>query len=117
MRTSHFNFCEVSMRESRYQRTIIQRLEEEFPGCVVLKNDPNYIQGMPDLVVLYHDRWAMLEVKASRTAAVRPNQEHYISLLAQMSYAAFVYPEIEDRIFYELQLTFGDRRQTRISKS
>jgi len=98
------------MRESVYQRSIIERLEDEFPGCVVLKNDASYIQGMPDLLVLYRDKWAMLEVKTSRDSPMRPNQEHYISLLSQMSYAAFVYPEIEDRIFYELQHTFNDRR-------
>lgn len=98
------------MRESRYQRSIIERLEFEFPGCVVLKNDANYIQGMPDLLILYRDKWAMLEVKASRDAPTRPNQEHYISLLAKMSFAAFVYPEIEDRVFYELQHTFHSRR-------
>jgi len=105
------------MRESAYQRLVIERLEYEFPGCVILKNDPNYIQGMPDLLVLYQDRWAMLEVKASRESPTRPNQEYYISLLSQMSYAAFVYPEIEDRVFYELQLTFSDRRQARVPKS
>jgi len=96
------------MREGAYQRAIIERLEDEFPGCVVLKNDSSYIQGIPDLLVLYRDKWAMLEVKVARDSPTRPNQEHYISLLAQMSFAAFVYPEIEDRVFYELQHAFNN---------
>lgn len=34
-----------------------------FPGCIVMKTDPNYIQGIPDLLILWNDKWATLEVK------------------------------------------------------
>ena len=31
------------MLESKFQACLIKRLKAEFPGCYVLKNDPNYI--------------------------------------------------------------------------
>jgi hypothetical protein len=49
--------------ENKYQAKLIKKLKRLFPGCVVLKNDSAYIQGMLDLTVLYRDRWATLEVK------------------------------------------------------
>ena len=50
------------MKESGFQRKLIQEIRNRFPGCAVLKNDPTYIQGFPDILVLYEDRWAALEV-------------------------------------------------------
>lgn len=91
------------MRENQYQAYLIKRIKSELPGCVVLKNDPTYIQGMPDLLVLFEDRWAALEVKASEKSAIRPNQEYYVSLLDSMSFAAFIYPEIEEMVLDALQ--------------
>ncbi len=64
---------EVTVRESTYQRRVIRRLEKEFPGCIVLKNDPDYRQGIPDLTVLFAGRWAWLEVKVSEDAPLQPN--------------------------------------------
>jgi hypothetical protein len=84
-----------------------------FPGCVVLKNDSNYLQGMLDLVILYEDRWAMLEVKASEKARQRPNQSYYVDMFNEMSYAAFIYPSNEETIFDELQRAFASPRRTR----
>ena len=92
------------MKESVYQARIIRRLNKVFPGCLVIKNDPTYIQGIPDLLILFGLRWAALEVKTSEKAPTQPNQPYYISLLSEMSYAAFVYPENEETVFYELQL-------------
>jgi len=87
------------MRENKYQRHIISRLRKTFPGCFIIKNDPNYLQGIPDLTILYKDRWGLLEVKASRTAAIQPNQTYYIQQLDEMSFAAFIYPEVEEEVF------------------
>lgn len=95
------------MNEGAYQGRIIRRLEREFPGCVVIKNDPNYRQGIPDLAVFFGPRWAMLEVKVSAKADVQPNQVYYVELLSEMSYAAFIYPTNEDQVFDELQLALG----------
>lgn len=97
---------EEKMLENKYQKKVIDRLKNQFPGCVVLKNDPGYIQGMPDLSVFYNDRWAMLEVKKSEAAHHQPNQEYYISKLNEMSYASFIFPENEEEVFDELQRSF-----------
>lgn len=93
-------------KESAFQTKLIKDLKTMFPGCVVLKNDPNYIQGVPDLLVLYNNRWAALECKRSKGASHRPNQEYYISKMDGMSFAAFVYPENREDILDELQRSF-----------
>lgn len=104
------------MVESKFQRSLIAELEVLFPGCVVIKNDPTYIQGIPDLLILYKDKWAALECKRSERESHRPNQDYYISKLDEMSYAAFVYPENKEVILNELQQALRSRRKTRLSK-
>lgn len=98
------------MVESKFQRSLITELEVLFPGCVVIKNDPTYIQGIPDLLILYKDKWAALECKRSERESHRPNQDYYISKLDEMSYAAFVYPENREEIINELQQALRPRR-------
>lgn len=85
------------MRESVFQLHLLDRLYEMFPDCFVLKNDSSYMQGVPDLLILFRDRWAMLEVKISKAASHRPNQDYYVSLLDSMSFAAFIFPEKRGR--------------------
>jgi hypothetical protein len=94
------------MRENSYQAKLIRRIEQMLPGCVILKNDSAYLQGVPDLIILYEDMWAMLEVKASADAPVRPNQDYYIRMLNDMSFAAYIWPEVEEEVLNELQHTF-----------
>lgn len=91
------------MRESQFQAQLIKKLRKMLPGIIILKNDPNYIQGIPDLILLYKNRWAALEVKRGATASVRPNQAHYVRTMYAMSYAAFIYPENESEILSEVQ--------------
>lgn len=98
------------MRETPYQREVVKRLEREFPDCVVIRMDPRYIQGLPDLLVLFQHMWAMLEVKTSEDAPTQPNQEHYVDAFGRMSYSSFIYPENEEQVFYELQSAFGFAR-------
>lgn len=98
------------MVESKFQAKLIKDLKNRFEGCVVLKNDSSYIQGIPDLLVLFEDKWAMLEVKDSFNATVRPNQDYYVDLLDDMSFAAFICPENKEEILNDLQQTFGIRR-------
>jgi hypothetical protein len=98
------------MRESRFERQLVDKLEQLFPNCVILKNDSSYLQGVPDRLILHNDRWAMLEVKASATAPTQPNQPYYIDKLNEMSFAAFVYPENEQDVLDALQFAFGHSR-------
>mgnify|MGYP003555520449 FL=1 len=83
---------------------------------MILHLDPTEIQGIPDLLILYEDRWAALEGKKRANATHRPNQDYYVDLLDRMSFAAFVYPENEKEILYELELALKPRRTTRIPR-
>ena len=91
------------MRENIFQSKLIRKLKTIFPGCFVLKLDPDYIQGIPDLLILYEDKWAALEVKKGVKASHRPNQDYYISKMNDMSYASFISPENEEEILDEIQ--------------
>lgn len=93
-------------RENEYQSSLIKRLHKLFPHCLILKNDENYIQGFPDLLILNGRTWAALECKRYEKASKRPNQEYYIDLLNNMSYANFISPENEEEVIRELQETF-----------
>jgi hypothetical protein len=101
------------MTEGQYQTKIIQKLKERFPGCDVLKMDASYRQGFPDLLILYHQYWASLEVKTSPSANVQPNQDYYIDKLSEMSFAAYIYPENEEEVLNALQQAFESPRGTR----
>jgi hypothetical protein len=97
----------MSVRENKYQSELIKKISALFPQSLILKNDPNYIQGVPDLLVLCDERWAMLEVKASRKASHRPNQEYYIAKLNHMGFARFLYPENEEEVLRDLDEYFS----------
>lgn len=92
--------------ESKFQADLIKKLKKMFPGCIILKNDPNYIQGVPDLTIFYKNKWATLEVKKSENASHRPNQEYYVNTMNEMSYSRFIYPENKEEVLHELQLAF-----------
>lgn len=96
----------VNKLERDFQSKLIKKLKEEFEGCVVLKNDSSYIQGIPDLLVLFNDKWAMLECKRSSSASHRPNQEYYVDLLDKMSFSRFICPENEEEVLHELEQAF-----------
>lgn len=78
-----------------------------FPGCMVIKNDPNYIQGIPDLTIFFRDKWATLEVKKSAKARHQPNQDYYVDKMNNMSFSRFISPENKEEVLNELQHTFG----------
>jgi len=107
----------ANKKESEFQAGLIKELKQRFPGCMVLKNDPNYIQGIPDLLVLYKDKWASLECKKSSTATKRPNQEYYISKMNDMSFSRLIFPENKEEILDELSQSFKSNRKTRVSSS
>lgn len=91
------------MLESEFQAKLIKKIKKVLPDSIVIKNDPNYIQGIPDLIILHNDKWAALEVKKSENASKRPNQEYYVNKMNKMSYAKFVSPENEEEVLNELQ--------------
>lgn len=98
------------MLESNFQSKLIKKLKVIFPGCIVLKNDASYIQGVPDLLILYENKWAALECKQSAESSHRPNQDYYIGVMNGMAYASFIYPENEQEVLDELSNTFGVSR-------
>ena len=103
-------------KESAFQKGLINDLKKRFPGCMVLKNDPNYIQGIPDLLVLYEGRWAALECKKTKQASHQPNQDYYVESMNEMSFSRFVYPENKEIILDELQQSFQSCRPARFSR-
>jgi hypothetical protein len=102
------------MLESKFQAELIQDLKDLFPGCIVLKNDSSYMQGIPDLLVLYKNNWAALECKRSANEKVQPNQPWYVETMNHMSFAAFIYPENREEIIDELCRSFGLGGPTRL---
>ena len=96
----------MAKRESKFQADLVKKLKEKFPGCIVMKNDANYIQGIPDLLVLHGSKWAALECKQDEKSSHRPNQEYYIEKMNEMSYATFIFPQNEKEILNDLEQTF-----------
>ncbi len=94
------------MLESKFQSDLIKELERRFPGCVVVKNDPNYRQGFPDLTIFHGKHWAALECKKDSRAKKQPNQEYYVGRLNEMSFSRFICPENKEDVLDELQQAF-----------
>lgn len=91
------------MKESMFQAQVKQELKERFPGCIILKNDPSSLQGIPDLSIFYGQRWGMLEIKNDADAPHQPNQDYYINKLNGMSFAAFINPENKEAVLDEME--------------
>lgn len=102
--------------ESKFQASVIKDLKKLYPGCVILKNDSGYLQGFPDLTILYDDKWAVLETKRSETEHHQPNQDYYVEKLNNMSYSSFIFPENKEQVFNELEQAFKSGRKSRVSK-
>ena len=94
--------------ERDFQAKLIKDLKTIFPGCIVMKNDSSYIQGIPDLLILHNDKWASLENKKSANAAKQPNQEYYVDKMNEMSFSRFIYPENKDLVLEELIHYFNE---------
>lgn len=96
----------MSKLERDFQKNLIKQLKILFPGCIVMKNDSSYIQGIPDLLILYKTKWASLECKKSIGAKKQPNQKYYVDLMDKMSFSRFISPENMEQVLSELQRTF-----------
>ena len=90
------------MLENKFQANLIREIKNLLPGCIVMKNDSSYIQGIPDLLILYKDKWASLECKKNARASKQPNQEYYVGMMDDMSFARFICPENKEDILNEL---------------
>ena len=94
------------MLENSFQSKLIKELKSLFPGCIVMKNDPDYIQGIPDITILYKNKWATLECKRNERAKKQPNQEYYVGRMNEMSFSSFICPENKEDVLHELQRAF-----------
>ena len=92
--------------EREYQSYLIEKLKKRFPGALVIPMDGNYIQGFPDILILFFNKWAALECKRNQNEPHRPNQDYYIDKINEMSFARFIFPENEEEVLYELQQSF-----------
>ena len=86
------------MAENKFKTKLVGEIKQMFPGCIVIHINPNEIQGAPDLLVLFGEKWAALEGKDYEGAPVRPNQPYYVDLMNRMSFAAFIYPETKNEV-------------------
>ena len=92
--------------ENKFQSDLKKELKTIFPGCIVTKMDSSDIQGIPDLLILYKEKWATLECKKSKKSSIQPNQEYYIDTMNKMSYSRFIYPENKEEVLNELKEKF-----------
>ncbi len=90
-----------SRLESGFQDNLKKEIKERLPGSMTFKMEQQ--QGIPDLLVLYRNRWAALECKKSASAKKQPNQEYYVNLMNDMSFSRFIYPENKEEVLRELE--------------
>lgn len=99
----------MGRKESDFQAKLIKDIEHQFPGSIVTKLDSSHIQGIPDLLILYRDKWATLECKRSKRDYQnnkQPNQDIYVDRMNNMSFSKFIYPENREEVLSELQQAF-----------
>lgn len=94
------------MLENKFKTNLIKEIEKRFPGSYVFHLDPTERQGIPDLLILYKNKWAALEGKKNKNASHRPNQDYYVKTMNEMSYASFIYPENKEDVLNEIQQAF-----------
>lgn len=92
--------------ERNFQRSLIKEIKERLPNSVIMKTDPNYIQGIPDLLILNGSKWGTLECKKSANATHRPNQDYYVNKLDEMSFSRFIYPENKEEVLNDMEQAF-----------
>lgn len=96
----------MEKKENEYQSNLIEKLQFIFPTAIIMKQDPNYKQGIPDLAIFYGSKWATLECKKSKDAPAQPNQPYYVETMNRMSFSRFIYPENEEEVLNDLQSAF-----------
>lgn len=104
-------------KESKFQHNLIKEIKNRLPGCYVTKQDAGYIQGIPDLLILYKRRWATLECKRSENEPHRPNQDYHVDAMNKMSFSRFIFPENKEEVLDEMVSALRPRRKTRVPGS
>lgn len=104
----------IAKKESVFQQELKQEIENMFPGAIVAKMEA--FQGVPDLIVLWYENWALLECKRSKNASKQPNQDYYVNMFRTWSYSAFIYPENKQEVLDELQSAFRSKKPARVPK-
>lgn len=92
--------------ENKFQTNLKKELKSRYDGCIVTKLDANDIQGIPDLLILYKNKWATLECKKDEKSSHQPNQDYYVKKMNNMSYSNFIYPENKEIILNDLDNIF-----------
>jgi hypothetical protein len=103
------------MNERQYEVKLRRKIRARFPGCHIMKNDARGTQGIPDLLILFNNRWAMLEVKIDGVSTKQPNQDYYVEHFNHMSFASFINPNTEEEVLNALQSAFEFEGSTRVS--
>lgn len=98
------------MLEREWQPVLKDEIQRRLPGCTIIKQDPNQLQGVPDLLVLYEDKWALLETKRKPKSKREPNQEYYVDKFNKQGFSAFVNPENYEEVLDDLQSSFRPDR-------
>ena len=91
------------MLENKFKQKLVKEIKTLFPGCWVYHLNPSEIQGSPDILILYKDKWAALEGKKSKDEPHRPNQDYYVDKMNEASFARFIYPENKEEVLNDLQ--------------
>ena len=96
----------VGKLENKFQSNLKKEIKERYHDCIVTKLDANDIQGIPDLLILYQDKWATLECKKDSKAKTQPNQPYYVEKMNEMSFSKFIYPDNKEEVLNELDKIF-----------
>lgn len=94
-------------KENKFQAELIKELRAMYPEAIILKNDADYLQGFPDLSILYGSHWAVLECKRSINETYEPNQESYLAMANEMSFGRMICPENKEEVLNDLQRSFS----------
>lgn len=103
--------------ESNFKSKVVKDIRYNIlPGCILTMGNSASQQGIPDVFIVYYNKWAMLEFKRSPNEIHQPNQDYFVDMLNDWSFAAFIYPENAEEVLSELEQALSPRRKARISQ-
>lgn len=88
--------------ENKFQAELKSELKLLFPNCIITKNDPEMLQGIPDLTIIYKGKYAFLECKKEKNASRRPNQDYYIGYGQKFAFGEFIEPSNKKEVLERL---------------